>query len=345
MNTDIKAIINSEFYRFLMSITKAQVNHIRKLFGCDIDVPSNLNKQMMIIGVADYILSESETWMRKLPCSEIQIIDEILQHKPLTKVEIGCWPYPLIIEDYGMVEVKRDEGNNCTVIADKYMYDAFRHGIEDTMDFIVAKDIVPYEVITRGVYGVYGAVPTELMYDILKSAEPGISAKYRYYGLQPSHLTYICESLFLNNYRVELDGVSYFVNPAIYNPEMIIREQMSRSDLDYRRYTITQLMDAGKEPPFCVTGMGLPQSKALLREYRKYIGVDFDEVLDYDFLFTLAQESPNALAHNVCQEIMFPSVEATNAFLGKVTDFSNHIPHWKLKGWSPMELLESQRRK
>jgi len=328
---------NSLFYKYLLSITKSEINHIRRLFKCD--VPSNLNKQEMALGVADYILNESEYWMRMLPSAEIQIIDELLQHKPGYKFSAGFLPYVPIIEEYGIVTVECDEGDNRCYSVDADMHKAFKCGFQNTIAFMVAKDILPYELITRGVYNLYGVVPFDVLYDILKRAEPGISAETGYYSTQPSYLIFFSESLLLSNYFLDCNRRPYYYNPSIDDPAYFIEEQNARSGMDYKGYTIEEFKSAGKNPPFCSVGSELKASKALLKMYEKYAGDIFDEVIDYDRLYSLAQVGIPGIIDMVTEELRFPSIIAVNEFVGYVNEFSNHIPHWALKGWSPDEVF------
>lgn len=328
---------NSLFYKYLLSITKSEINHIRRLFKCD--VPSNLNKQEMALGIADYILNESEYWMRMLPSAEIQIIDELLQHKPGYKLSVGFLPYVPIIEEYGIVTVECDEGDNRCYSVDADMHKAFKCGFQNAIAFMVAKDILPYELITRGVYNLYGVVPFDVLYDILKRAEPGISAETGYYSTQPSYLIFFSESLLLSNYFLDCNRRPYYYNPSIDDPAYFIEEQNDRSEMDYKSYTIEEIKSAGKNPPFCSVGSKLKASKALLKMYEKYAGDIFDEVIDYDRLYSLAQVGIPGIIDMVTEELRFPSIIAVNEFVGYVNEFSNHIPHWTLKGWSPDEVF------
>lgn len=329
---------NSHFYKHLLSLTKAEINHIRKLFKCD-DVPSNLRKQEMAAGVADYILNESEYWMRMLPCTEIQLIDELLQHKPGYQLSVGFLPYIPIIEEYGIVSAEYDEDDNCYFCVDADMHNAFKFGIQNAMAFIAAKDMIPYEAIARGVLNLYGVVPCNVLYDILKSAEPEISAQTGYYSFQPSYLIFISESLLLSNYFYDFTRKPYYCNPSIEDPLYFIQEQISRGEIDYKKYSIADFKKAGRNPPFCSVGMELRQSKVMLKEFQKYAGDGFDELIDYDNLYSLAQVGVPGIIDMATEELRFPSMKALNEFIGHINEFSNHIPHWALKGWSPDEIF------
>ena len=328
----------SKFYQYLLTLKKIEIDDIRVIFDCD--VRTGLNKQEFALAVADYILNESEYWMRKLPTTEIQYIDQILQAGPGKKVDIGYLPYESILEEFGMVEAEYDEYDNCFYTVDEQMYRAFKAGIRNAKAFMLAKDCIPYEAIVRGALNLYGVIPCEKMWELLKNAEPMISAQTGYYSPQPSWLVYVSEALLLHGYVCSYNGTEYFFNPAIGDHDYFIREQLSRKDLEYKEYTTEQLQDAGGDPPFCMAGAELPQSKAMMKEFRKHVE-NFDEVVDYDNMYCLAQDGIKGVVDMVAEELEFPSLDALNKFIGLVNDFSNHIPHWSLKGWSPSEVYEN----
>ena len=327
----------SKFYQYLLTLKRIEIDDVRVIFDCDVD--TRLKKQEFALAVADYILNESEYWMRKLPTTEIQYIDQILQAGPYKKVNMGFLPYESILEEYRMVEAEYDEYDNCFYSVDESMYNAFKYGIDNAKAFLMAKDCIPYEAIVRGVLNLYGVIPCEKMWDLLRSAEPLISAQTGYYSPQPSWYIYISEALLLHNYVCSYNDTEYFFNPTIEDHDYFIREQLSRKNLEYKEFSIEQLQDAGGNPPFCMAGSDFPQSKAMMKEFRKHVD-NFDEVVDYDNMYCLAQDGIKGIIDMVTEELEFPSLDAVNKFIGLVNDFSNHIPHWTLKGWSPNEVFQ-----
>ncbi len=327
----------SSFYQHLLSLTKTEIDDIRILFDCD--VKSGLKKQDLALAVADYFLNESEYWMRRLPCTDIQFIDQILDAGPGKNVDVGYLPYESILEEYGIVNVEYDDDENCSFSVDEFMYKAFKTGIDNAKAFMMAKDCIQYEALVRGALNVYGVLPYDDMVSLLKSAEPIISAESGYYNPQPSWIIYLSEALLLNIYVFSYKDEEYFVNPTIEDPEYFVKGQLSRKALGYKEFSFEELQKAGSDPPFCSVGADFPQSKALMKVLRKYAN-NFDEVIDYDNFYCIAQYGITGIIDLVTEELVFPSISATNKFIGLVNEFSNHIPHWSLKGWSPAEVFQ-----
>ncbi len=221
----------SSFYQHLLTLTKTEIDDIRILFDCD--VKSGLKKQDFALAVADYFLNESEYWMRRLPCTDIQFIDQILDAGPDRKVDVGYLPYESILEEYGIVIAEYDDDENCSFSVDEFMYKAFKTGIDNAKAFMMAKDCIQYEALVRGALNVYGVIPYDDMVSLLKS-----------------------------------------------------------------------------------------------------------EVIDYDDFYCITQDGIQGIINLVTEELVFPSISATNKFIGIVNEFSNHIPHWSLKGWSPAEVFQ-----
>ena len=329
---------NSAYYKFLLSLTKDEINHIRKLFHCDDDVPSTLRKQEMALGVADYMLNESEYWMRMLPMNELQILEELLNHKPGYEFNAGYEPYPTLLDDYGIATVEYDKCGSSIYSLDPDMYKALKYGMHNAIGFILCKDCIQYEMYARGALNLYGVIRCDRMYDILRKAEKVIEEEYGESGVQPGHLVYISESLLLNAYMIDYDGESYFFHPSVEDPEEFIEEQLSRPQLDYKTYTVDEIREASANPPFITVGMDQPWGKDLLALAKRFATGSFIDVPDYDNYFIEAQYGIKEFISASVAEMKFSSMDDANRFVGKLNEFSNRIPHWKLKGWSPVEL-------
>lgn len=326
---------STPLFQFLMSKNKGIINEYRKVFNCD--VKSTLNKEDMAAGVARYLYTEPEYWMRMLPMWELHLIEELIKHKPEFKYNAGFIPVPSLLESFRLISAEYNEKEETLYTVSEEMHKAFNAGIRNAEAFFLCKDFNDFEIYYYGLLNLYGVVDAHTLFKQLASIGEEINEEEGRLNAFAFLETYLPCRL----YMYQVDQTLYYTHPGLSDPEHFIDEQNARPDIkEYKKFTTEEIYAAGKDYPFCTAGIDLPESKALLKELQKRNKEDFLEIPDYNSFYFTVQDSLKELINEFTENCKFGSLAEINSLMGKVTAFSNAIPRWDLKGYSSNEIFQ-----
>lgn len=326
---------STPLFEFLMSRNKGFINEYRKAFDCD--VKSTLNKEDMAAAVANYLYTESEYWMRMLPLWELHLIEELIKHKPGFKYNAGFIPVPSLLESFRLITAEYNKKEETIYTVSEEMHKAFKTGIRNAEAFFLCKDFNDFEIYYYGLLNLYGVVDAHTLYDQLTSIGEKICDEEGHFNAYTFLETYLPCRL----YVYQIEHTLYYFHPGIADPEHFIDEQNARPDIkEYKKFTAEEIFAAGKDFPFCTAGIDLPESQALIKEIKRLNKGDFQELPDYNGFYVTVQDNIKELINEFSEDCQFGSVTEINSLMRKVTDFSNAIPRWDLKGYSSNEIFQ-----
>ena len=294
----------------------------------------------MALAVAEFVFAEPDRWMRRLPSDELQILEQIADNRPGEKYNAGYEPYVTILEDFGFAKVDHDDCENALYSVDKYMHEAINRGMEDACGYILDHNFLEYEQYVRGALNLYGVIRYDKLMSILYDADLEIEGDVKGQGVLPGHFAYIAESLLIKAGMLDYDSKCYVTHPCIDDTEYFIEEQLSRRQLDYKPYSLDEIIAASVHPPFNNVDIGEPWGEEFLDFLKAHSKDEILDTPDYDYFFVEAQYGTRDFISNAMSEVRLRTFSDAEAFAKILQNFSNHIPHWSLKGWAPLEVFE-----
>ena len=82
-------------YRSLIPRTKIQLRIFADMLGCEL--ASNLRKAEMAIGLTDYIINNSDAWLRCLPKRELDLMEIMVKMEKGSEFRTFPQPYSTVM--------------------------------------------------------------------------------------------------------------------------------------------------------------------------------------------------------------------------------------------------------
>lgn len=166
----------------------------------------------------------------------------------------------------------------------------------------------------------------------------------KYTGDQPDYLelfNFLYEASQYHN-RIELTA-SGWNDGGVVDPKIVIREQMSRPTIDYYPFTKKQLIEASKID-YIEKTEGLRQFTRFLRSHYEITQEEVDDIVLECSDSILTGGRPTEIIEMLQEELEIPSFDVLNELAQVISAFYNDTRQWELKGYSPNELLEMERK-
>ena len=122
-------------YRSLIPRTKIQLRIFADMLGCEL--ASNLRKAEMAIGLTDFIINNSDAWLRCLPKRELDLMEIMVKMEKGSKFRTFPQPYSTVMEAFGfLIEERTDDSSTFTIVP--ALYDSIKEHLPLALSFRAA---------------------------------------------------------------------------------------------------------------------------------------------------------------------------------------------------------------
>lgn len=147
-----------------------------------------------------------------------------------------------------------------------------------------------------------------------------------------------------SRYYGQVDLTDYgFKDERVFESNKIIREQNMRADLDYYSFTKQQLLTAG-EPAYFDRTPAMNNFINMILRYYDFEKEEIDEMM-FQVSNMINMDSQPSLVMKYLQSYMeIPSLDMMQQIMERLTNLYNHTRMWILKGNTPSELFEEEKK-
>jgi hypothetical protein len=323
---------------FLATLTKNELTEIRQYW--QFGGISQLNKAELIEALTERIKAQLKDWLQYQLPRNIKFLEKVVQVQSEKKrVEVSfrdLLPEALYNFYYrGVLDLIDDEEETSVRIpAD------IAEQIEEIVNEAEFKEQIKEnkEIITfvSGLLVYYGALGGIEIYNFYE----------KYYDKEES-LDYLnLRELIIETYRStdKIERYSYYyLEPGVINPEDIIDEIEMRSNVDYYLPRKKDILYAGSNQ--------LEKLNSVQRKFKKMLISDFSisEAEADDILWEMMMDIKNdfstiSMLQDFSSNYEFKNEKQTDEFVRQLNDLHNNTRMWILKGHTPEELFEEERK-
>ena len=251
-------------YRSLIPRTKIQLRIFADMLGCKL--ASNLRKAEMAIGLTDFIINNSDAWLRCLPKRELDLMEIMVKMEKGSEFRTSPQPYATVMEALGfLVEERTDDSSTFTIVP--ALYDSIKERLPMALSFRRANGYMEFEALLMGILNTYGIVEHKKVLEIFSSiydfkTNPQLAVQ---------SIQFLFESFLMKMNVVRKDDVVY-LQTIIRNEDLdeLIFERENRAEIkDYRQFSKEEFMAAGFDPLYPFVGKDSPTGKKLTAFMKK----------------------------------------------------------------------------
>ncbi len=323
---------------FLSTLTKNELTEIRQYW--QFGGISQLNKAELIEALAERIKAQLKDWLKHQIPKNIEFLEKVIEAQTENKrVEVSfrdVLPEALYNFYYrGILDLIDDENETSVRIpAD------IAEQIEEIVNEAEFKKQIKEnkEIITffSGLLVYYGALGGWQIYDFYE----------KYYDKEKAVDFLDLRKLIAETYRstdkIELYSY-YYLCPGVINPEEIIDEIEMRSNVDYYLPRKKEILYAGSNQ--------LEKLNSVQRKFKKMVINDFSisEAEAEDILWEMMMDIKNdfstiSMLQDFASDYEFKNEKQTDEFVRQLNNLHNHTRMWILKGHTPEELFEEEKK-
>jgi len=332
------------FKNYLSSLTIKDLTEIRQYW--EFGGISQLNKDELVEALDERIKSRLKKWLKYQIPKNIEFLKKVIDEQSENKrVEVTFKDVipPALYNFYyrGVIDLIDNEEETSV----KIPYDLVEE-IEKIIKEPEFKDKIKEneQIITfvRGLLVYYGALTWTQIKDLYE----------HYYKEKKNIEEYVdiimlIDETYLSTYYIEKYDY-YYINPGVIEPENIITEIEMRPNIDYYLPRKKDILYAGRNE--------LERLNSTQRDFKKMLKREFpiSNQEAEDILWELMMDTKNDLStdlsnivkfQNFADEYEFESEEQTDEFLQKLNAVHNNIRMWVLKGHTPNEALEEEKKR
>lgn len=310
----------------LQHLKKQDLEYLGDIF--EQDYPSRMKKAELVSELAVYLSSSPAEWLNLMPERDMMLLLRIREAGPDVRLNEYYPDYPSVLEYAGIVSAYPVEDP-----------DSIYH--EVWMSREVFRKVMPYldEALLKGFesgrfqaerrmlgyLNLYGIIPYGLFVDLMDDSL-GVILR--------SPLLKLCRCF-------AQDGAYYVCTPCIDSVEDVLKERSVFEEItDYRAFSDEEVLEAGGGAPEFVFGLAT-ESGAALDEMLRSLGYEgADLAWEEHEIWMCAQDPERNLA-------LFDALSRKgDAILSQedydrcveiIADYANHLPKWRLCGYSADE--------
>ena len=323
---------------FLSTLTKNELIEIRQYW--QFGGISQLNKTELIEALTERIKSQLRDWLKYQLPRNIKFLEKVIQVQPENKrVAVSfrdVLPEALYNFYYrGILDLIDDEEETSVrITAD------IAEQIEEIVNEAEFREQIKKnkEIITfvSGLLVYYGALGGIEIYNFYE----------KYYNKEES-LDYLnLRELIIETYRStdKIERYSYYyLDPGVISPEDIIDEIEMRSNVDYYFPRKKEILYAGSNQ--------LEKLNSVQRKFKKMLIKNFslfepkaDDIL-WEMMLDIKNDfSSMSILQDFASRYEFKNDKQTDEFVSQLNDLHNNTRMWILKGHTPEELFEEEKK-
>lgn len=311
----------------LPGFTKDNLSAIRRHYA--ITGLSQLNKKDLARALSDRLPNcYYMTWLG-LDSTRYQIMKRLEQKGMVSAEDLEPWQITYFQTRAVAFPAIVDEQWN--LIAAKEAIESFAEW-DSPANVTRVREHTEYVKLTKGLLYYFGALEIQNYYSIMEFYFP----KFPESSILP-----LLESCFYDQ-EFFLGGGSLFSH-LTSDPDWVIEEQEARPDLDYYQFTKKDLLQAAS--PHFVENTS--QTRAFRHFLRENFAMSEEEITELiqDLLWEIRDEDSHMAPFEFINSALeFPSEEVLQTCLRLVQDLHNNTRQWILKGYTPNELFEQEKK-
>ncbi|ADQ14023.1 YecA family protein [Halanaerobium hydrogeniformans] len=325
--------------QFLSSLTKKDLTEIRQYW--QFGGISQLNKAELIEALDERIKLNLKDCLNYQLSRNIEFIEKVIaEQKSNNRVEVNFRDIlpPTLYNFYyrGIIDLKdNEEESSVRIPAD--LVKEIKEIISEPEFKEQIKENEEIMTFVRGLLVYYGALSGSQIYDFYEKYYNNKEKTYSYI-----HLLNLVEETYFSSYDIERHNY-YYLDPGVLNPKNIIDEIEMRPSIDYYLPHKKEILYAGSNE--------IEKLNFVQRKFKKMLKKDFpinDDTAE-DILWEMMLDIKNDLNSIItfqkfADQYSFKSEEQTDEFLRQLNELHNNTRMWILKGHSPADIFEEERK-
>lgn len=323
---------------YLSTLTKNELTEIRQYW--QFGGISQLNKAELIEALAERIKAQLKDWLKYQLPRNIEFLEKVIaaqpQHERVDVTFRDVLPEALYnFYDRGILDLIDDEEETSVRIpAD------IAEQIEEIVNQSEFKEQIKQnkEIINfvSGLLVYYGALIGNQIYDFYEKYYDNKKA-LTYFDLRK-----LIDETYRSTDKIEVYSY-YYLYPAVISPEEIIDEIEMRPNVDYYSPRKKEILYAGTNE--------LEKLNSVQRKFKKMLITDFsiskakaDDIL-WDMMMDIKNDlSSMSMLQDFASDYDFKNDKQTDEFVRQLNELHNNTRMWILKGHTPGELFEAEKK-
>lgn len=324
-------------HTILSGFDKPELQDLANILGAGLN--ARLRKSQYVDELLSYIVSEPRQWMSHLMERDVKLLRDLVRSGPEKVLYQDFADYPSLLEVTGFVQYDDSDDNFHKVWISREVFDIVSPEVEKVLHVLERNGQFRLERIALGYLNLYGIIPTDIFVDMLLDwYDTNI-------GGSPKRLSRILGTTpLIKMYRYSDKWGDYVCSPCV--PD--IDELMSRIQEYNGRLSDCSAFDAleaGAGAPYFTVGLKTLEGMRLSQMLRRigYEGFDLvkavhDIWMESQFTFGPRPELFDAIFDSPLFHTLGP--EAIESFCDIISDYSDAMPKWCLKGNSAKDTGE-----
>ncbi|RAK12533.1 SEC-C motif-containing protein [Halanaerobium saccharolyticum] len=324
---------------YLSTLPKKELTEIRQYW--QFGGISQLNKSELIEALVERIKAQLKDWLKYQLPRNIDFLARVIEkQKQKKRVKVTFKEVlPQALNNFyyrGILDLIDDEEETTVRIP----VDLAAQIEEITNDSEFKKRLQKNKEIMTFVSGLlvyYGALSASEIYDFYEKYYDNSGKDVNYLYLRK-----LVDEIYLSTDRIERYGY-YYLDPGVISPEEIIDEIEMRQNVDYYLPRKKDILYAGSNEE--------EKLNFVQRKFKKMLIKDFSipEVEAEDMLWTMKLDIKNdfstmSMLQDFAIDYEFENEKQTQKFVKQLNELHNNTRMWILKGHTPEELFEEERK-
>jgi len=324
---------------YLSTLTKKELTEIRQYW--QFGGISQLNKSELIEALVERIKAQLKDWLKYQLPRNIDFLERVIEkQKQKKRVKVTFKEVlPQALNNFyyrGILDLIDDEEETTVRIPT----DLAAQIEEITNDSEFKEQLQKNKEIMTFVSGLlvyYGALSASEIYDFYEKYYDNSGKDVNYLYLRK-----LVDEIYLSTDRIERYGY-YYLDPGVISPEEIIDEIEMRQNVDYYLPRKKDILYAGSNEE--------EKLNFVQRKFKKMLIKDFSipEVEAEDMLWTMKLDIKNdfssmSMLQDFAIDYEFENEKQTQKFVKQLNELHNNTRMWILKGHTPEELFEEERK-
>lgn len=324
---------------YLSTQTKKELTEIRQYW--QFGGISQLNKAELIGALAEKIEAQLKDWLKYQLPRNIDFLEMVIEkQKTVQRVKVTFKEVlPQALNNFyyrGILDLNDDE-EETTVRIPADLVPQIEEIITDSEFKEQLKKNKKIITFVSGLLVYYGALSVSEIYDFYEKYYDNSKKDVNYLYLRK-----LVDEAYLSSDRIERYSY-YYLDPGVISPEEIIDEIEMRQNVDYYLPRKKDILYAGSNEE--------EKLNFVQRKFKKMLINDFSIPEDRaeDILWTMKLDIKNdfssmSMLQDFASEYEFENEKQTQEFVRQLNELHNNTRMWILKGHTPEELFEEERK-
>jgi len=324
---------------YLSTLTKKELTEIRQYW--QFGGISQLNKAELIEALAERIKAQLKDWLKYQLPRNIDFLEMVIEkQKTVKRVKVTfkeVLPQALNNFYYRGILDLNDNEEETTVRIPADLVPQIEEIITDSEFKEQLKKNKEIITFVSGLLVYYGTLSVSEIYDFYEKYYDNSKKDVNYLYLRK-----LVDEAYLSTDRIERYSY-YYLDPGVISPEEIIDEIEMRQNVDYYLPRKKDIFYAGSNEE--------EKLNSVQRKFKKMLINDFSIPEDRaeDILWTMKLDIKNdfstmSMLQDFASEYEFKNEKQTQEFVRQLNELHNNTRMWILKGHTPEELFEEERK-